>query len=372
MTDPHQNGRRNGQESSPPLYDVAIVGAGPLGIELAVCLQQDSVKTIHFDANQIGHTLTWWPRNTNFFSTTERLAIAGVPIQNNHQQRITGEDYLAYLRSIVEQFDLPIRTHEPVTAIERRAHEFAIATAPQTGPRHYRARRVVLAIGDMHDPNWLGIPGEDLPHVSHYFRDPHDYFRKRLLIVGGKNSAVEAALRCWRAGAQVTISYWRAEFDEQRVKHWLLPDLHAQIEAGTIRFLPETAPVGITPAHVELMPTRDRLPVDGEPILYETDFVLMCTGFRGDQSLLTMMGVELRGENRVPVFDPETMESNVPGLYLCGTVAAGVQQRYRLFIENTHEHAGKITAAITGQWPAALGTVRPRNYHLPLEKIEAN
>ncbi|PMP77198.1 MAG: pyridine nucleotide-disulfide oxidoreductase, partial [Chloroflexus aggregans] len=170
-------------------HDVAIVGAGPIGLELAVCLKQAGVDYIHFDAHQIGYTMTWWPRNTSFFSTTERLAIAGVPIPNNHQQRITGEEYLAYLRSVVELFDLHVQSYEPVSSLQRDDEGFTLITKPLTGPRSYRVRRVVLAIGDMHFPHRLNIPGEDLPHVSHYFRDPHDYFRRRLLIVGGKNSA---------------------------------------------------------------------------------------------------------------------------------------------------------------------------------------
>ena len=350
-----------------PRYDVAIIGAGPIGIELAVCLQQAGVRYIHFDAHQLGYTMSWWPRNTNFFSTTERLAIAGVPIQNNHQQRITGEDYLAYLRSVVEQFDLMINTYEPVTTLTRTADGFELETAPLAGPRHYRAARVVLAIGDMEWPNRLDIPGEDLPHVSHYFRDPHEYFRRRLLIVGGKNSAAESALRCWRAGAEVTISYRRPQLDSERIKHWLLPDLQAQIEAGVIGFLPATTLLEITPTHALLAPVGG-----GAPFAHPTDFVLLNTGFHGDQSLLRMAGVELRGENRVPVFDPATMETNVPGLYLAGTVAAGVQQRYTLFIENCHEHAGKITQAITGRWPARLGSVASRNYELAFEQIQAN
>jgi thioredoxin reductase (NADPH) len=365
----HQQEHHSG---GPPRHEVAIIGAGPIGLELAVCLKRAGVDYIHFDARQIGYTLTWWPRNTSFFSTTERLAIAGVPIQNNHQQRITGEDYLAYLRGIVEQFDLQINSYEPVTNLVRSPEGFAITTAPLTGQRRYRSRRVVLAIGDMHRPNQLDIPGEDLPHVSHYFRDPHDYFRRRVLIVGGKNSAVEAALRCWRAGAQVTVSYRRAQFDEQRVKHWLLPDIQAQIEAGTIPFLSETIPVEITPSHVVLMSTTNGSLSEARPIVHETDFVLLNSGFRGDQRLLETAGVELQGENRVPVFDPRTMETNVPGVYLAGTVAAGIQQRYTLFIENSHEHVGKIVAAMTGRWPEQLGTVPARNYHLAFERIEAN
>jgi thioredoxin reductase (NADPH) len=353
-------------------HEVAIIGAGPIGLELAACLKHAGINYIHFDAHQIGYTISWWPRNTNFFSTTERIAIAGVPIQNNHQQRITGEDYLAYLRAVVEQFDLRINTYEPVTSLQPTADGFVLATQPLTGARRYWSKRVVLAIGDMHGPNRLHIPGEDLPHVSHYFRDPHDYFRKRLLIVGGRNSAAEAALRCWRAGAEVAVSYRRAWFDEQRVKHWLLPDLQAQIEAGTIQFLPQTMPVEITPSHVVLMPTENGQLIDGTPILHPTDFVLLNTGFRGDQRLLKMTGVELHGENRVPVFNDETMETNVPELYIAGTVAAGIQQRYTLFIENSHEHVGKITQAITGHWPQQLGSVSARNYQLSFEQIEAN
>jgi thioredoxin reductase (NADPH) len=353
-------------------YEVAIIGAGPIGLELAAVLKRAGTHYIHFDARQIAHTITWWPRNTTFFSTTERLAIAGVPIQNNHQGRITGEDYIAYLRSVVEQFDLPIHSYEPVTGIERKQDGFALTTLPQTGGRRYRTRRVVLAIGDMHYPNWLNIPGEDLPHVSHYFRDPHDYFRCRLLIVGGKNSAVEAALRCWRAGAQVTISYRKPIFDQDRVKHWLLPDLQAQIEAGTINFLPETLPLAITPGCVELVRMQDGRPLPDLTFEHATDFVLLATGFHGDQRLLQMAGVELRGLNRVPVFDPATMESNVPDLYLAGTVAAGVQQRYTLFIENCHEHVAKIVAAMTGERPMAVGDVATRSYELTLNQIKAN
>ncbi len=355
-------------------FQVAIIGAGPIGIELAVCLKQAGLSYVQFDANQIGHTLTWWPRNTYFFSTTERLAIAGVPIQDNNQNRITGETYLAYLRMVVELFDLQINAYEKVTAVEKRAGLYEIETEKAGEKRRYSAEKIVLAIGDMHWANQIDIPGENLPHVSHYFNDPHDYFRQRVLIVGGKNSAAESALRCWRAGAQVTLSYRRPQVDQKRVKHWLLPDLEAQIEAGVITFLPSTTPIEITPKEVLLKPTDQmgRPIMDAPTIRHATDFVLLTTGFRGDQHLLRSLGVRLEGENQIPNFDPETMETNVEGLYLAGTVAAGVQQRYRLFIENCHDHAGKITQALTGKWPDSLGTVASRTYDLAFEKFEAN
>ena len=383
--------------SQVPSSEVAVIGAGPIGLELAASLKRAGVDYVHFEAKQIGHTFTWWPRDTYFFSTTERIEIAGIPIQSRAQQRTTGEEYLVYLRSVVEMLDLQVQTYEPVTGIERQREGFLLRTQPKTGGRYYHCRKLVLAIGDMHKPNRLNIPGEDLPHVSHYFHDVHPYFRKRLLIVGGRNSAAEAALRCWRAGAEVTLSYRQAEFDAQLIKHWILPDLMTQIELGTIGFEPLTVPVGITPQHVVLErladgggssdftqgrpfdPTQDRLidPTQGrrdsQRIEHPTDFVLLLTGFVADMRLVEAAGVTLAGESQAPVHDPETMETDVPGLYVAGTVAAGKRQaRYALFIENTHVHVGRIVKALTGHWPDRLGTIPARRYELPLEAFQDN
>lgn len=349
------------------IAEVAIVGAGPIGIELAVALKRAGIDMLHFDAKQIGHTLTWWPRQTYFFSTTERIALAGTPIPTTDQDRVTGEEYLAYLRGIVEQMDLDIRTFEPVTEIQPVESGFELITQPQQGEQHYRARRVVLAIGDMHAPNLLNIPGEDLPHVSHYFERPHTYFRKRLLIVGGRNSAVEAALRCWRAGADVTLSYRRADFDPACVKQYLLPDIHNQIEADTIGFYPQTVPVEITPEHVVLERT------DGSIVDHAADFVLLLTGFVGDMSLFERAGVELIPPERAPRHDAKTMETNVAGLYVAGTAAGGERKRsYSYFIENCHVHVGRIVKHITGEWPQKLGTIPARHYELMLEDFQSN
>lgn len=347
--------------------EVALIGAGPIGIEMAIALKRAGVPYVHLEAKQIGYTISWWPRNTHFFSTTERIELAGVPIQSLSQQRTTGEEYLAYLRALVEQFDLQINTYEPVIDIQRNADGFSLRTHPLAGERTYQVRRVILAVGDMDVPNLLNIPGEDLPTVSHYFRDPHEYFRKRLLIVGGRNSAVEAALRCWRAGAHVSISYRKAEFNEVYVKNPLLPDLKTQIDYGNIAFLPETRPVIIMPDHV----TLERLST-GEQFDYPTDFVLINTGFAADPRLFETAGVRLVGDQRAPEFNPDTMETNVPGIYVAGTAAAGTQSQYRLFIENAHVHVGRIVQAITGHWPDRLGTIAERQYEVPAENLLAD
>ena len=345
---------------------VAIIGAGPIGIELAVALKRAGVNYLHFDARQIGYTISWWPRETSFFSTTERIELAGIPIPNTAQGRVTGEEYLAYLRAIVEQFDLRIRTYEPVVDIQKQGDSFLLVTRPPTGEQRYLASKVVIAIGDMHRPSKLDIPGEDLPNVSHYFTDPHKFFRKKLLIVGGRNSAAEAALRCWRAGAEVTLSYRRMTFDEKSVKHFILPDLLAQIELGTIGFLPETVPIEINPGQATLQRS------DGTRFQQPADFVLMLTGFVGDMTLFETAGVSLIGENRAPKFNPETMETDVPGIYVAGTVAGGERkQKYTYFIENCHVHVARIVHHLTGEWPK-VGTIPTRNYELPEEDIQAN
>ena len=369
--------RRPEVSASPETRAVGIVGAGPLGVELAVALEEAGVDYALYDAGQLGETITRWPRRTPFFSTSERLAISGVPIQSTHQDRITGEEYLAYLRAVVEQFDLSLRLHEPVVDIAREEGGFLLRSRPITGSEAMlRCRYLVLATGDMATPRQLGLPGEDLPHVHHAFTDPHRYFRMHVLIIGGKNSAAEAALRCWRAGARVTVSYRRDILDQKRVKAHLLPDLETQFELGTIGYLPRTAPLRFEPGRTWLRPVAraedGSFSPTGEPVAVDCDFVLLCTGYRANMALFRMAGVGLRGENEVPTFDPETMETDVPGLFVCGTAAAGTQNRYRLFIENSHEHVGRIVRALTGQWPSRLGTIDARSYEPPFSHIQAN
>jgi thioredoxin reductase (NADPH) len=338
---------------------VAIIGAGPIGLEMAAALKRSRIDYLQFDAGPIGSTLTWWAPGTRFFSSPERLWIAGVPLTTRGQEKATREEYLDYLRAVTEQFDLQVRTFEPVRKLERAgAGGFFLTTAPQSGPSTYRAQRIVLAIGDMHRPRLLNIPGEDLPHVSHYFQDPHLYFRRRVLIVGGRNSAVEAAIRCHRVGANVAISYRQNRFDPDRIKYWLLPEINWLISKGHVAFFPETTPVAITPSGVRL---RGR---DGGEREAPADTVLLLTGYEQDSTLFEQAGVELEGENRSPRHNPHTMETNVPGLYVAGTAAAGTQHRFKLFIETAHVHVNRILAAITGQSEPADQT-RPAVYDMP-------
>lgn len=329
--------------------DVAVVGAGPIGLELAVALKKAGIDYVHFDARQIGYTISWFAPGTRFFSSAERIAIAGVPLQTFDQNKATREEYLAYLRAVVQQFDLKVRTYEPVVGIEKRGGDFRINTRPPAGERMCIARRLVLATGGTDRPRRLNVPGEDLPHVSHYFRDPHTYFGRRLLIVGGKNSAAEAALRCHNAGARVVLSYRRDRLDPNSIKYWLLPELNSLIGSGKMEAHFQTTPVGITPADVTL--TRIAGAVGESKI--QADFVLLLIGYEADITLLRLAGVQLQGECQVPVFDEQTMETNVPGVYVAGTAVGGTQEKYRVFIENCHIHVARILAALTGGAPPA-------------------
>lgn len=332
--------------------DVVLIGAGPIGIEMAAALKGAQVDYLHFDAGQIGHTVSWFAPGTRFFSSNERIAVAGVPLRTPDQGKATREAYLAYLRMVVELHDLAIETYTPVKDIVRQpGGDFVVTVEPVAGRRQVRAKRIILATGGTAWPRRLGIPGEDLPHVSHYFQEPHAYFRRRVLIVGGKNSAVEAALRCYHAGAQVTLSYRRAALNPKSIKYWLLPEINGLMESGKIAAHFETVPVEITPRGVELAPTDPATLAagPGRRVAVEADHVLLLVGYEADMSLCRMAGVELHGDCQAPVHDPVTMQTNVPGVYVAGTAVAGTQDRYRLFIENCHVHVERILAHLTGQ-----------------------
>ena len=349
--------------------DVAIIGGGPIGLELAAGLKHARVNYVQFEAGQIGSTLLWWAPGTRFFSSPERIEIAGVPMSLVHQDKATREEYLAYLRGVARQFELKLEAFTRVVGIEKRDRDgFEIATRTSAhgvggleeqservttrAAKSWKARRVVLAIGNMHRPRMLGVPGEDLPHVSHYLDEPHRYFGRRVLVVGGKNSAVEAALRLHRVGANVIMSYRGGEFDRKRIKYWLLPELEWLIGKNMIEFHPRTMIKAIHADRVELASVQGN--GAGAAAMIDAESVLLLTGYVQDSSLFEQIGVELVGEERAPAFDERTMETSVRGMYVAGTAAGGSQQRAKLFIENSHVHVRRIVRAIAKQdvpWP---------------------
>lgn len=339
--------------------DVVVVGAGPIGLELAVALKREGIEYVQVDARQIGYTISWFPPQAQFFSSNERIAIAGVPLQTADQTKATREEYLTYLRSVVEQFDLEVQTYCKVVGIQPNHEGFVVTIQHGRQRRQIRCRRLVLCTGGTDHPRRLDIPGEDLPNVSHYFQDPHTYFRKRLLVVGGKNSAIETALRCHHAGANVTLSYRREQLDPKSIKYWLLPEINGLIADGQITGLFNTVPVEITPTEVVLGPPKLAAALDDEtvpkvvpnPLRSPADFVLLQIGYEQDTTLFELAGLELRGECRVPVYNERTMESSVPGIYVGGTAVGGTQDKYRVFIENCHVHVGRIIAALVGAAP---------------------
>jgi thioredoxin reductase (NADPH) len=334
--------------SSEPANDnrtrVAIVGGGPIGIELAVALSRRGVAYQVFEAGSIGHTISWWAPQTRWFSSNERIAIAGVPLLTPDQSKANREQYLTYLRSVVTQFDVQIQTHTRVTGIRREPDGFHLSAESTGRTDQWLADAVVLAIGGTDFPKPLGVPGESLPHVDGYLRETHRYFGRRVLIIGGRNSAIEAALRLHHAGADVSLSYRGAVLPEDGIKYWLLPEIKGLIAAGRIN--------GLMPTIVqEILPDRVRLRRldDGSIADHPADDVLSLVGYEQDKSLFRAAGVQLEGESLRPVYDQATMETNVPGIYVAGTATAGTQSsKYKTFLENCHDHVDKIAAHLTG------------------------
>ena len=322
--------------------DVLIIGAGPIGIELAVALKRAGVLHVQLDAGQIGSTIHWYAPQTHFFSSPERIAISGVPLQTLDQTKATREEYLTYLRTVVLQFDLEIQTYERVTSLIHRPDGlFDVTSRRQDGERRWLARSVIVAIGDMHRPHLLDIPGEDLPHVSHYYKEPYQHATRNVVVVGAKNSSAKAALQLTRAGAKVTLLV-RGPAISDSVKYWIRPDLVNRIAEGRITAHFNTTITAITPAAVEVLTPEG-------PLRIPTDFVYALTGYHPDEALLGRLGVDPdpADEARAPLFDPATHETTRPGVFVAGTVCGG-RATSRWFIENGRHHAQLIAAYLAG------------------------
>jgi thioredoxin reductase (NADPH) len=259
------------------------------------------------------------------------------------------------------QIGLKIETYTRVVGIEREGDGFVVRCRRNVRgvlmveEQVWRARRVILSTGGTERANLLGIAGEDLPHVSHYFQDPHSYFGREVLIVGGRNSAVEAALRCYRAGARVKFAYRREGVDAKDIKYWLYPEFSSLVKSGAIQGYFNCSPVTIGERDVLLRRT------DGGEERVSADFVLLMTGYVADLGLAQLVGVGLTGDQDLPVYDVETMETNVPGVYVIGTAIAGTQRRYKVFLENCHAHVERVVRHLMGKG----GHVEERVYERP-------
>ncbi len=307
--------------------DLLVVGAGPVGLACALEAARQGLSHVVIEKGALLDTLVNWPTHTIFFSTPELLEIGGHPFATA-SVKPTRREGLVYYRKVAEREGLAIRLHERVLSVEKDGDLFRVTTTRGLAA----ARAVVVATGFYANPNLLGVPGEDLPKVSHYYTEPFAHAHMDVLVVGGKNSAVEAALDLHRNGVRVTMAVRKSEFGAS-VKYWLKPDIENRVKEGSIRALFET-----TVSRIE--ESRVVLETAGKTIEIPNDFVFALTGYRPDFPLLEACGIAVTDGLEV-IHDPETMETNVAGLYVAGVVAAGARIG-KLFIENGRLHAVAI------------------------------
>jgi len=312
-----------------------VIGAGPCGLAVGVAAKTAGVSCILLDRRTVVSTIERYPLNMTFFSTPERIEIGGVPFIASHEKP-TRRDGLLYYRRVAEHFGLDARPGEEVTSVTRADDRFELAVRRRHDSTRHTADNVVFATGYYDWPNRLGIPGEDLPHVAHYFIEGHRHWHQRVVVIGGGNSAVDAALECWRAGGHVTMVHLGDRFDGT-VKPWVLPDITNRLKEKSILGKWRSRAVAITPEEVEIVADdgcRETLPAD---------YVLAMTGYYADTSLIEKLGVPVDAVTGIPAHDEKTMMTAVPGCYLAGVIASG-KDANRLFIENARGHGELIVA----------------------------
>jgi thioredoxin reductase (NADPH) len=320
--------------------DVLIVGAGPSGLAAAIAAKEQGLDYAIVEKGVLVDSIFHFPVHMVFFTTPELLEIGGLPLVSPNDKP-TRLEALKYYRRVVDTFGLPISFHEEVLGIERDESDgvFTVTTRDERGVTRARhARAIVLAIGYYEHPNYLRVPGEDLAHVSHYYDEAHPYYRQRVVIVGGKNSAAEAALELFRAGAHVTMVHRRAALGES-IKYWVKPDIENRIKEGSIAARFESRVVQITPACVEI----ERR--DGEREQLPAERVFLLTGYHPDVDLMRRAGVRCDEQTLAPEYNPETFETNVPNLFVAGGAVAG-KNTGTIFIENGRFHGQKIIATL--------------------------
>jgi thioredoxin reductase (NADPH) len=326
--------------------DVIVIGAGPTGLASAIEAQRAGFKVIAIDKGCVVNSIFNYPANMTFFTTPELLEIGDIPFSTAHQKP-TREEALEYYRKVAEHYRLPIAQYQWVKTVNGRDGDFHVTTTDRLGRIYdYHTRKLIVATGYYDMANLLNIPGEDLPKVFHYYREPHPYFDNDVLIIGGKNSAAISALDLWRHGARVTLVYRGAKI-HHHVKYWILPDIENRIKNGEIKAYFNSSVGEIAADHVVVY-TPDGV------VRVKNDFVFALTGYHPDYDFLRSMGIELSTEQCRPVCDPQTLESNVPGIYVAGVIVAGSRTN-EIFIENGRFHGQQIAAHLKQKMGAGAG-----------------
>ncbi len=322
------------------MIDLLIVGAGPCGLAAAISAQRAGLSVAVLDGGAVVSTILQYPTYVGFFSTAEKLALGGLPFVVS-TDKPTRRDALTYYRAVVRYFALPVRQYERVTRIDRTADGFVVHSDSRAhGEQVTLARAVVIATGYFGSPNYLRVPGEDLPQVSHVFREGHEAFDQDVVVVGGGNSAAETALDLWRAGARVTLVHFGPTFDK-KIKPWVLPDFLNREKEGSLAARWDSRVARIERDAVIITSPRgeERLPADR---------VYVMTGFAPNMDLLRQLGVPIDPVTGIPEHDANTLETSVPGVFIAGVVVAGFDAN-KVFIENGRFHGDRIVARLLGE-----------------------
>ena len=308
-------------------YDIIIIGAGPIGLACGIQAEKHNLKYVIIEKGCLVNSIFNYPTNMTFFSTSERLEIGNVPFIS-HGPKPTRTEALEYYRRVKSSWNLNVNLYEKVKSVKGDKNNFEIAT----DKNKYQAKNIIVSTGFFDYANYLNIPGEELPKVKHYYDDPHPYIDQKIVVVGGGNSAVDVALETFRRGSEVTMVIKKDRIDDG-VKYWVKPDMENRIKEGSIKAYFNSHLTEIREKEVDI-----KTP-DGK-ITIENDYVLAMTGYHPDFEFLTSTGIKLN-EKREPIYNEETFETNVPGVFLAGVVSGGMDTS-KWFIENSRYHAENI------------------------------
>lgn len=318
-------------------FDLLVVGAGPTGMACAIEAQKAGFRVVLVDKGCVCNSIFHYPAHMTFFTTSELLEIGGIPFPSPNAKP-TRNEALEYYRQVAAFYKLDVRQYHRVEGVTGSDGGFTVHVTDRFG-RHsdLRTRKLALAIGYYDLPNWMGIPGENLSKVHHYYHDPHPYYGMDVAVIGGKNSAAIAALELWRHGARVTVIH-RGAAMHAHVKYWIKPDIENRIKNGEVTAYFSSQVTEITTDSIKLSTP------DGEKVL-PNDFVFAMTGYHPDFTFLEKLGVRFEGKDRLPACNPKTLESNVHGIYLAGVIVAGSRTN-EIFIENGRFHGRQIADSL--------------------------